>query len=251
MRPWYEPGEDTAYGFLTRGCIRNCWFCKVPKHEGRLRVCDTVQNVVGDFKKAVLMDNNLLAYEGIGEALQWLIDHRILSDLNQGLDFRLVTDESMALLAQVRRDAPFTFAFDDVAYEPMLEKAMMTIKRHIPRPWDIRLYCYYHPDMEGGLAGLVHRTEWCRAHECLPYVMRDSACWGMGGGERAFLWDFTAWCNQPGMFKRTTFQEFVAMRHEGGLNRQRREASLTVYDHARGTEFRTPQTRLEAWIDGR
>ena len=27
--PFYFSDEDTSYGFITRGCIRKCWFCKV------------------------------------------------------------------------------------------------------------------------------------------------------------------------------------------------------------------------------
>ena len=254
MRPWYEPGEDTAYGFLTRGCIRNCWFCKVPRFEGRLRVCDTVQNVVGDFKKAVLMDNNLLAYDGAVEAMRWLADHKVRADLNQGLDFRLVNDENMEALSQVKPfiHTGYTFAFDDVSYESALERAMPTIKRWIPKPWGVRLYCYFHPDSAGGLAGLVHRTEWCRRHECLPYIMRDSACWSMQGAERDFLWDLVSWCNQPHMWKCHPFEEFLSLRyHEGSFYRRRKEQSLMLFDRSMGVEFRTPQTRLEAFIDGR
>lgn len=70
MPPFYREGEDTAYGFLTRGCIRDCWFCKVPKFEGALRASGwTIQEIVGSFKKVVLMDNNLLAYPGCVEAM--------------------------------------------------------------------------------------------------------------------------------------------------------------------------------------
>lgn len=39
--PKYFEGEDTAHGFITRWCIRNCYFCKVPKHEGRLHAYKT------------------------------------------------------------------------------------------------------------------------------------------------------------------------------------------------------------------
>ncbi len=36
--PFYFPDEDTSYCFITRGCIRKCWFCKVPKYEGNLKL---------------------------------------------------------------------------------------------------------------------------------------------------------------------------------------------------------------------
>ena len=96
MNPYYFPDETVAYGFLTRGCIRNCYFCKVPKYEGKLRICDTIENIVGDKKQVVLMDNNLFANPEYPHALEYLIDNRILSDLNQGLDFRLTDNLSLS-----------------------------------------------------------------------------------------------------------------------------------------------------------
>ena len=44
--PWYGPEEKTSYGFITRGCIRNCWFCKVPKYEGALKEYNPVESIV-------------------------------------------------------------------------------------------------------------------------------------------------------------------------------------------------------------
>lgn len=69
-RPKYFDGEDTAHGYITRGCIRNCYFCKVPKHEGKLAPYRNVADVVGNFKKAIFMDNNILAYGGHCEVFE-------------------------------------------------------------------------------------------------------------------------------------------------------------------------------------
>ena len=54
--PFYYPDEDTSYGFITRGCIRNCWFCKVPKYEGKLKEYNTVESIV-KHKKVKFLDN--------------------------------------------------------------------------------------------------------------------------------------------------------------------------------------------------
>ena len=62
--PKYFDGEDTAHGYITRGCIRNCYFCKVPKYEGKLTPYRNVADVVGEFKKAIFHDNNILAWGG-------------------------------------------------------------------------------------------------------------------------------------------------------------------------------------------
>ena len=72
--PFYYPDEDTSYGFITRGCIRNCWFCKVPKFEGKLKAYNTVESIV-KHKKVKFLDNNILAYPEHMQVFRWLLDH--------------------------------------------------------------------------------------------------------------------------------------------------------------------------------
>lgn len=62
MFPDYSiyPECDYAIGFLTRGCIRNCRWCVVPKKEGKIRPYRTWRDVVRrDTDKLTLMDNNI------------------------------------------------------------------------------------------------------------------------------------------------------------------------------------------------
>ena len=67
----------------------------------------------------------------------------------------------------------------------------------------------------------------CRKNECLPYVMRDVACWDCD--IKDFLIDYAAYCNQPAMFKKLTFEEFLPKRHK---NQNRIDSSLGVYHNA-------------------
>lgn len=220
--PWYGPDEDTSYGFITRGCIRKCWFCKVPKYEGELKVYNAVERIV-KHKKVKFLDNNILAYPGHMDVFRWLLDRPdIKCEFNQGLDFRLVNDENLAALAQLNYMGEYIFAFDEPKYLPLLEKKLVLIKKHIPTPWKIKFYIYYHPTMD--LRQLYERVEWCRARECLPYVMRDVACWDCD--EKDFLIDYTAYCNQPGFFKKMTFAQFMERRTK---NEKRRENSLRIF----------------------
>ena len=56
------PDVDYAIGFLTRGCIRNCPWCVVPRKEGDIRPCNTWQQIKrADSNKIVFMDNYVLA----------------------------------------------------------------------------------------------------------------------------------------------------------------------------------------------
>ena len=74
--PFYYPEEDTSYGFLTRGCIRNCFFCKVPKYEGKLKVYNSLESII-KHHKVKFLDNNILAYDKHMEVFQYLINHNI------------------------------------------------------------------------------------------------------------------------------------------------------------------------------
>lgn len=95
--------EDTAYGFLTRGCPRGCDFCIVEKKEGRcsVKVADLSEFWNGQ-KKIVLCDPNILACKDWKELLQQLIDAKAEVDFNQGLDIRLMTEEKVEMLDQIK-----------------------------------------------------------------------------------------------------------------------------------------------------
>ena len=226
--PYYFPDEDTSYAFITRGCIRKCWFCKVPKYEGKLQFYNHIEDVV-KHKKVKFLDNNILAYDKHMEVFQWCLDHPdIKVEFNQGLDFRLVNDENLEALSKMNYMGEYIFAFDEPKYQPLLDKKIVLIKKYIQAPWKVKFYIYIHPDME--ISQLISRVEWCRQHECLPYVMRDIACWSAEEQVKNFLIDYAAYCNQPSMFKKLTFEQFMQKRHK---NMERLETVLKIYEKER------------------
>lgn len=104
--------EDTAFGFLTRGCPRGCSFCIVGKKEGRYsrKVADLSEFWNGQ-KKIVLCDPNILACPDWKDLLIQLRDSKALIDFNQGLDIRMMTKEKIDLLNQMKI-AEIHFAWD-------------------------------------------------------------------------------------------------------------------------------------------
>lgn len=95
--------EDTAYGFLTRGCPRGCDFCHVEAKEGRksYKVADLSEFWNGQ-KNIVLCDPNILACREWKELLQQLIDSKAYIDINQGLDIRLMTEEKADMIKKLK-----------------------------------------------------------------------------------------------------------------------------------------------------
>ena len=94
---------DTAYGFLTRGCPRNCAFCIVGKKEGLTsrKVADLTEFWSGQ-KNIVLNDPNILACKEWKDLLGQLEESRAKIDFNQGLDARLLTEEKCEAIARLR-----------------------------------------------------------------------------------------------------------------------------------------------------
>ncbi len=95
--------EDTAYGFLTRGCPRGCDFCHVAEKEGKCsyKVADLSEFWSGQ-KNIVLCDPNILACKDWKELLQQLIDSGSWIDINQGLDIRLMTEEKSEMIKKLK-----------------------------------------------------------------------------------------------------------------------------------------------------
>ena len=95
--------SDTAYGFLTRGCPRNCGFCIVSKKEG-VRSVQVAE--LGEFwsgqKNIVLLDPNILACKNHIELLQSLVKSNAYVDFTQGLDARLLTKKNIALIKNIK-----------------------------------------------------------------------------------------------------------------------------------------------------
>lgn len=108
--------------FTSRGCVRHCPFCAVPRIEGELRELD-------DWEPApIVCDNNLLAcsqahFDRVIDRLKPFSG----VDFNQGLDARLLTDYHAGRLAEL--DCKVRLAFDSVGYESSFICAYSQLRR--------------------------------------------------------------------------------------------------------------------------
>ena len=97
------PDVHYAIGFITRGCVRHCPWCIVPRKEGNIHPYRTWREVKRpDSRDIVLMDNNILACPHGVEQLQSMIGEDVLIDINQGLDARLITPEIASILGRLK-----------------------------------------------------------------------------------------------------------------------------------------------------
>lgn len=95
--------NNTAYGFLTRGCPRGCRFCIVSEKEGK---CSRKVSDLSDFfrgqNEIKLLDPNLLACKDHEELLQQLAGSGARVDFTQGLDIRLTNKDNIGLLNRIK-----------------------------------------------------------------------------------------------------------------------------------------------------
>lgn len=214
------PDNDTSYGFITRGCMRNCSFCKVPKKEGYIHRVASVESIVRH-KKVKFLDNNILSLPEHKEILVELVQKNIKYQFNQGLDIRLLDSENSYLLSKSNYLGEYIFAFDNWKYKTIIEKKMILLSWR--KPYLLKFFVYTHPDMP--LSETVKRVVWLKENRCIPYIMRDISCWQSEFSD--FFIDLAAYCNQVNLFKKMEFAIFLEKRYK---NKERIEKSKRLWD---------------------
>lgn len=124
-----EQTKNTAFGFLTRGCPRGCGFCHVAEKEGKcsIKVADLAEFWRGQ-KYITLLDPNILACREWSVLFDQLIESKATIDFNQGLDARLLTEEKLLKLKQIKVD-DVHFAFDRYEDKDVLMPQFKKIKK--------------------------------------------------------------------------------------------------------------------------
>ena len=143
MFPDYSlyPSCKHAIGFLTRGCIRNCPWCVVPKKEGQIRAYRDWKEVKRpDSRDIVFMDNNVLACDHGLEQIQSMIGQDVRVDFNQGLDARLITVDVAETLARLKWIRYIRMSCDTDAMLDTVLGAIEKLNRFGAKPWRIFTY---------------------------------------------------------------------------------------------------------------
>ena len=85
---------NAGMGFTSRGCVRNCGFCFVPKKEGKLRDAAEIGDLINPKSNVLILhDNNFTADPYCIDKLKEIKERKLIIDINQGCDVRLMTDE--------------------------------------------------------------------------------------------------------------------------------------------------------------
>jgi hypothetical protein len=143
--------KESYFAYATRGCIRKCPFCAVPIIEPIFsnsisikEQVDAIKESFGEMTHLILMDNNILASDCFPEIIKeikslgfakgatykYIKNGRKQSknryvDFNQGLDARLLNEDTMKLLSEIAVQ-PLRIAFDDINFKKLyIEKVKL------------------------------------------------------------------------------------------------------------------------------
>lgn len=130
---------QTAFGFLTRGCPNRCKWCIVPMKEGKVRENADIEEFLDGKKKAILMDNNVLASEFGIRQIEKIVKMKLRVDFNQGLDARLIDNAVANLLAKVKWIDYIRLACDKHSQIQEIKKAYKLLQKH---GYSRKIFCY-------------------------------------------------------------------------------------------------------------
>lgn len=206
------PDCDRFYGFTTRGCIRNCPFCIVPKKEGKFRTLywspyDAIHDITSAthtrFDKIEFMDNNILANRRwfIKLCRYLIVCNNWEIDFNQGLDIRLMDDYCAKLLSQLRPITCWKFAFDNMNYADKVKKGIDILNRNGVK---VRQNCmfYVYVDKDEDFQDALDRCNLLKEWGATPYIMLN-----MDVQHTKRMKDLKRWC-RPWVFWSSNYDEY-------------------------------------------
>jgi len=139
------PRWNGSIVFASRGCIRRCGFCAVPRLEGRL---NSLKSTIRPFiypkhSKVILWDNNSLAASNWNHIVEELLELDLTVDFNQGLDARLVTPTVARQISSLKTEV-IRLAYDHHGSSAYVERAIRLLHEAGVRRRKIVVYTLYN-----------------------------------------------------------------------------------------------------------
>lgn len=206
MFPDYSiyPKCNYAIGFLTRGCIRKCPWCVVPRKEGGIRkYCNWRDIKRPDSRDIVFMDNNVLACDWGVEQIESMVGENVRVDFNQGLDARLITNDVARMLSQLKWIRFIRMSADTDAMLEVVLSAIDRLRYYGVKPYRIFVYVLVQ-DITSAEKRVIRLREVGANPFAQPY--RDFATNAEPSIEQRC---FARWVNDKAIFKTVdTFAEY-------------------------------------------
>lgn len=203
------PDVDYSIGFLQRGCRLSCKFCVVPKKEGKPRSVNTVADLWrGDPhpKKLHILDNDFFGNPEWRDRIREIRDGGFRVCLSQGINTRLIDDESAEALASIQyRNTKFNerklyTAWDNIKDEGVFFRGVDRLEKAGIPPKHLMVYMLVGYDKNETWERLWYRFNRMveRGVEPFPMVFDRS---------RKDLCAFQRWVN-TGLYRIVKFDEY-------------------------------------------
>jgi hypothetical protein len=200
------PDFDASIGFTQRGCRLSCKFCVVPKKEGKNRSVRTIAEIWrgdGHPKKLHLLDNDFFGNPDWRERAREIRDGKFKVCLSQGINTRLIDQESAEALASIEyRDTKFSkrtlyTAWDNIGDERRFFDGVAVLERAGIQPKNLMTFMLIGYDLAETWERIWYRFKRMVDMGIEPYPMvfnrtrKDLLCfqrWVITGLYRIVTW---------------------------------------------------------------
>ena len=162
------PDYHDSIGRVTIGCVRKCYFCKVPQMGGLRYVRPVWDQYQGGVMR--LLDDNIFAHKKAWhETAEWFIENDVVADFD-ALDIRLMRPEIAEQLRQIKPKSRHRFAFDITAYEKAIRKGHAIAREGGVSKGHMMYYIYLHD--EANIPDAKYRFSIVKDEfGAMPYIM--------------------------------------------------------------------------------
>lgn len=193
-------GCKKSYGFLTRGCIRNCEWCFVPAKEGKIRAHADIEEFARH-KEVILMDNNVLAHDHGLDQIDKIGRLGLKVDFNQGLDARLIDRVVAQRLGKLKWIRHIRLACDSSAQINTVRRAVELLRWHNVNP--AQIYCYV---LVRDIEDALERVRFLKGMYVVPFAQPYRS--PDGAEPTVEQKNFARWCNQKAIYKTCTWENY-------------------------------------------
>lgn len=175
------PDYKWSIGFTSRGCRLNCKFCVVPQKEGRPRSVNSISDIwrPDTERCVVLLDNDFFGQpqEQWQARLGEILDGDFRVCFNQGINIRLIDDESAHWLSKIKYyDDQFTTrrlytAWDNLKDEHIFFDGVEKLERHGISPKHLMVYMLIGFDPTETMERIMYRFNRMVERGIRPYPM--------------------------------------------------------------------------------
>lgn len=192
---------NAGMGFTSRGCVRQCGFCFVPKKEGAFRDVAEIKDLINPRSNVLILhDNNLTADPLCIDKLHEIRDRKLVVDINQGCDVRLVNDDIARALSEVKHLRSLHYAWDLMGFEKQVLEGINILSKYI-KPY--RHMCFMLVGFNTTYEEDMYRFKKLTELKVDPFVM----IYNENPNNDKRLKHFARWVNSR-IYKKCSFEEY-------------------------------------------